>query len=82
MLKCMDISIMPCDWVSCVSTMAANCGVECAAWNWRTFNGNADVVSSIQCILLIVLSTSIDSYDADKVSTDSLLTVANSSCLW
>lgn len=56
--------------------MAASCTVECAARNWRTFNDNADVVSPIQCILLVTLSTSIDSYDPDKVSTDSLLTVA------
>lgn len=44
-------------------------------------NGNADVVSPTQCILLVVLSASIDD-DPDKVSTHSLLTVASSSCLW
>lgn len=60
--------------------MAASCTVECAASNWRTFNDNADVVSPIQCILLIMLNTSID--DPDKVSADSLLTVDNGSCLW
>lgn len=45
------------------------------------FNDSDGMVSSIQCTLLIVLSTSTGGYDPDKVRTDSLLTVANSSCL-
>lgn len=41
-------------------TMAPSCTAECVTRTWRTRRGKADVVSPIQCILLIILSIYVD----------------------